>query len=237
MPATVCVAGRDLAVVAVRHPAARAIKLRANAALGVVQISLPPRGGVPEALKLLASHQGWLAAQVAKWPAPRPIHPGASIPFDGGELLIDWRPAHSRTPVRRDDRLEIGGPEALLAARTLRWLQAEALADLTSSTRRLAAIVEREVAQVRIGDPRGRWGSCAAPRAGEAARIAYSWRLMLAPAFVRDNVVAHEVAHLVHHNHSPAFHALHASLDPHTPATKRWLARHGAALHWVGRTP
>jgi predicted metal-dependent hydrolase len=117
----------------------------------------------------------------------------------------------------------------------LRWLQAEALADLTSSTRRFAALIDREVAQVRIGDPRGRWGSCAAPRPGEAARIAYSWRLMLAPAFVRDNVVAHEVAHLVHHNHSPAFHALHASLDPHAPATKRWLARHGAGLHWVGR--
>ena len=224
-------------IVATRHAAARAIKLRANAALGVVQISLPPRGGVTEAVKLLESHQGWLAAQVAKWPAPRPIRPGATIPFDGTELIIDWHPDHKRTPVRRDDRLEIGGPEALLVARTLRWLQAEALADLTSSTRRFAAIVEREVAQVRIGDPRGRWGSCAAPHAGEAARIAYSWRLMLAPAFVRDNVVAHEVAHLVHHNHSPAFHALHHSLDPNTSATKRWLARHGAALHWVGRTP
>ncbi len=226
-----------MAVVATRHAAARAIKLRANAALGVVQISLPPRGGVTEAVKLLASHHGWLAAQVAKWPQPRPICPGATIPFDGEDLTIDWHPAYKRIPVRHDDRLEIGGPEALLAARTLRWLQAEALADLTSSTRRFAAIVEREVAQVRIGDPRGRWGSCAAPRPGEAARIAYSWRLMLAPAFVRDNVVAHEVAHLVHHNHSPAFHALHASLDPNTPATKRWLARHGAALHWVGRTP
>jgi predicted metal-dependent hydrolase len=224
-----------LPVIAERHPAARAIKLRANSVLGVVQISLPPRGGVAEALKLLDSHHGWLAAQVAKWPVPRPIRPGASIPFDGEELTIDWHPAHKRTPVRSGDRLEIGGPEPLLAARTLRWLQAEALADLTSSTRRFAALIDREVAQVRIGDPRGRWGSCAAPRPGEAARIAYSWRLMLAPAFVRDNVVAHEVAHLVHHNHSPAFHALHASLDPHAPATKRWLARHGAGLHWVGR--
>ena len=222
-------------VVAERHPAARAIKLRANSVLGVVQISLPPRGGVAEALKLLASHHGWLAAQVAKWPQPRPIRPGARIPFDGDDLTIDWHPAHKRTPVRSGDRLEIGGPEPLLAARTLRWLQAEALADLTSSTRRFAAMIGHEVAQVRIGDPRGRWGSCAAPRPGEAARIAYSWRLMLAPAFVRDNVVAHEVAHLVHHNHSPAFHALHASLDPHMPATKRWLARYGAGLHWVGR--
>lgn len=205
--------------------------------LGVIQISLPPRGGIPEALKLLESHQGWLAAQVAKWPQPRPIRPGATIPFDGEDLRIDWHPAHKRTPIRRDDSLCIGGPEALLASRVLRWLQAEALADVTSATRRIAALVDREVAQVRVGDPRGRWGSCAAPKPGEAARIAYSWRLILAPALVRDNVVAHEVAHLVHHNHSAAFHALHHSLDANTAVTKRWLARHGAGLHWVGRAP
>lgn len=161
--------------------------------------------------------------------------PGATIPFDGEDLAIDWHPAHKRTPVRIDNRLLIGGPESLLAGRTLRWLKAQALDDLISSTRRYAEKVDRDVAQIRIGDPAGRWGSCAAPRSGEGARIAYSWRLILAPAFVRDNVVAHEVAHLVHHNHSPAFHALHHSLDPNTPATKRWLARNGAALHWVGR--
>ena len=222
-------------MIAVRRPGARAVRLRANSIQGAIQISLPPRGGLPEALRLLESHHGWLETQVAKWPGPRPILPGATIPFDGEELLIDWRPAHKRTPVRRDNRLEIGGPEPLLAARTLRWLKAQALDDLTSSTRRFAAIVDREVAQVRVGDPASRWGSCSAPGRQQAARIAYSWRLILAPAFVRDNVVAHEVAHLVHLNHSPAFHALHAGLDPNTAQSKRWLARHGAALHWVGR--
>jgi predicted metal-dependent hydrolase len=228
-------AGRTLPVIAVRRAGARAIRLRANSVQGAIQISLPPRGGLPEALRLLESHHGWLEAQVAKWPGPRPILPGTTIPFDGEDLTIDWHPTHQRTPVRRDNRLEIGGPEPLLAARTLRWLKAQALDDLTSSTRRFAAMVDRDVAQVRVGDPASRWGSCSAPGKHEAARIAYSWRLILAPAFVRDNVVAHEVAHLVHLNHGPAFHALHAGLDPNTAQSKRWLARHGAALHWVGR--
>jgi predicted metal-dependent hydrolase len=224
-----------LPVIAIRRAGTRAIRLRANSVEGAIHISLPPRGGLPEALRLIENHHGWLEAQVAKWPGPRPIRPGATIPFDGEELLIDWHPAHKRMPVRRDNRLEIGGPEALLAARTLRWLKAQALDDLTSSTRRFAAMVERDVAHVRIGDPSSRWGSCSAASRHQAARIAYSWRLILAPAFVRDNVVAHEVAHLVHLNHSPAFHALHASLDSNTAKSKRWLARHGAALHWVGR--
>ncbi|HVJ02987.1 MAG TPA: M48 family metallopeptidase, partial [Sphingomonas sp.] len=84
---------------------------------------------------------------------------------------------------------------------------------------------------VSIGDPRGRWGSCASSGA-----IRYSWRLILAPQHVRRATVAHEVAHRIHMNHSPAFHRLVALLyeaDP-TPA-REWLRRNGAMLHRVGR--
>ena len=165
----------------------------------------------------------------------QPIRPGVIIPFDGAPLLIDWNPAHKRTPIRTETSLAIGGPEPLVAARVLRWLKAEALADLTASTRAFAARVNYPPPPVRVADPASRWGSCASSTNPGGARIAYSWRLILAPAFVRDNVVAHEVAHLVHHNHSPAFHQLHHSLDPNTPQSKRWLAKNGAALHWVGR--
>lgn len=234
LPASITVAGRDLPLVVTRRPTARAIRLRANSINGTVQLTLPARGGLSEAVRLLDSHHGWLVAQVAKWPVPRPIRPGATIPFDGEDLLIDWHPSHPRAPRRDDARLIIGGPEPLLAARTLRWLRAEALADLTAATRCLAARVDRPLASVRVADPASRWGSCAPP-GPDGARIAYSWRLILAPALVRDNVVAHEVAHLVHLNHGPLFHALHHSLDPNTAQSKRWLARHGAGLHWVGR--
>ena len=39
-------------------------------------------------------------------------------------------------------------------------------------------------------------------------RSRINWRLVMAPDPVRRSVVAHEVAHLVHFDHSPAFHAL-----------------------------
>lgn len=226
------VGGRLLPLVATRRRAARGIRLRADSIQGIVAISLPARGGVPEALALLDSHHGWLAAQVAAWPQPRPFTPGATIPFDGADLHLDWHPAHPRTPARHGDTLRLGGPLATLPARTLRWLRAAALADLTAATRDIAATVDRPVTGVRIMDARARWGSCAS-----GGRIAYSWRLILAPPHVRRNVVAHEVAHLVHANHGPDFHALLARLDPNADACRRWLRRHGAALHWVGRDP
>ena len=81
-------------------------------------------------------------------------------------------------------------------------------------------------------DPAARWGSCA-----PGGRIAYSWRLILAPPEVRRSVVAHEVAHLVHPNHGAAFWRLAADLNGGDPLPqRRWLARHHATLHAIGRT-
>ncbi|MFN9391063.1 MAG: M48 family metallopeptidase [Betaproteobacteria bacterium] len=54
--------------------------------------------------------------------------------------------------------------------------------------------------RVLLSDARTRWGSC---NAGGEVRL--NWRLMQAPEALIDYVVAHEVAHLLHLNHSPRF--------------------------------
>ncbi|KPF61841.1 hypothetical protein IP88_15385, partial [alpha proteobacterium AAP81b] len=88
----------------------RRIRLRADGATGVVRLSLPPRGGVAEALKLIADNRDWLAGEVARWPRPLPFVPGAAIPFDGATLTLAWDAAAPRTPRRDGDRLVLGGP-------------------------------------------------------------------------------------------------------------------------------
>ncbi len=216
---------------AVRRAGTRGIKLRADPVSGTVRLSLPPRGGTADAAKFVAAHHDWIAAQVARWPPPLPFAAGATIPFDGGHLLLDWSGLHPRAAQREGSRLRLGGPVETVAPRTARWLKAQALADLAPATHAVAAILGKPVSNVAVRDPRGRWGSCAT----QAGRIAYSWRLILAPAWVRTAVVAHEAAHLVHANHGPGFHALLDELEPRTAESRRWLRAHGAALHWVGR--
>ena len=55
---------------------------------------------------------------------------------------------------------------------------------------------------------------------------------MQAPDFVRRSVVAHEVAHLVHFDHSAAFHALLRMIyEGDTGAADRWLKREGRGLY------
>ena len=63
--------------------------------------------------------------------------------------------------------------------------------------------------QVRITGAKTRFGSCSS-----SGHICFSWRLMQYPPEAIDYVVVHELAHLKHMNHSPAFHALVENVLP-----------------------
>ncbi|MEO6215486.1 MAG: YgjP-like metallopeptidase domain-containing protein [Sphingomonas sp.] len=215
----------------VRNARARRARLSVDPASGRVRLTLPTRAPVKLALLWAEGQQAWIAAQQARLPQPRPFMPGGTIPFGDSELTIEWREAESRRIVRDGDILRCGGPRDGLTRRIESWLKREALRVLSAETAEFAARAGVGVTKVAIGDPRARWGSCAATGA-----IRYSWRLILAPDFVRRATVAHEVAHRVHMNHGAEFHALVKRLDENDPArSSAWLRANGAALHWIGR--
>jgi predicted metal-dependent hydrolase len=214
----------------VRRPTARRMRLSVDRRTGRVILVLPERAALGPALKWAKQHQGWIAAQSAKIPEPWPIEPGMIVPFAGRDLTLDWAPGKPRNPVISDDCIRVGGPAELLPARLIRWLRREALRILRAETFDIAAVGGLSVSGVGVGDPRSRWGSCAAD-----GTIRYSWRLLLAPDYVRRATVAHEVAHRRHMDHSPAFHREVERLLGEDPrAARTWLRRHGARLHWFG---
>ena len=131
-------------------------------------------------------------------------------------------------------RLRIGAEQLGdqgVESRILRWLRAEALERLRQETAEFAGKAGVAVTRVGVGDPRSRWGSCSSSGA-----IRYSWRLIMAPDFVRRATVAHEVAHLVHLNHGPKFKALEEQLfDGDVAAARGLLRRVGPRLKRIGR--
>ena len=59
-----------------------------------------------------------------------------------------------------------------------------------------------------------------------------NWRLAMAPDLIRRSVVAHEVAHLVHFDHSPAFHALLGDIyEGEIADADAWLRTEGRTLY------
>jgi predicted metal-dependent hydrolase len=80
--------------------------------------------------------------------------------------------------------------------------------------------------RIRVGDPRGRWGSCST-----RGTLSFSWRLVMTPPDVLGYVVVHELCHLRHMNHSPRFWGLLDEAWPTRREQQEWLRRHGAELH------
>jgi predicted metal-dependent hydrolase len=127
--------------------------------------------------------------------------------------LADWRARASSL-----GHLGRAGTEAELrgvARRQAEQLVARRAAELGVAARR-----------IRIGDPRSRWGS-----ASSRGTLSFSFRLALAPEWIFDYVVCHEVAHLREPNHSPAFWAIVDRLCARRAEAQGWLRTHGPALH------
>ena len=214
-----------------RAPNARRIRLSVDPRDGVVRLTLPPRASEAKGRALADRHRAWIAAALARIAPMRAIEPGGTFPFRGEELAIDWAERAPRTPAIDGDRLRVGGPREMIERRVLGWARAQALLVLDAETRVLAAREAIAVGRVSVGDPRSRWGSCSG-----RGDIRYSWRLVMAPRFVLSSTVAHEVAHRLHMDHSPAFHAAEARLLGSDPAPARaWLREHGAGLYRIGR--
>jgi len=91
------------------------------------------------------------------------------------------------------------------------------------------AQIQKRAGRVSIRDQTSRWGSCSS-----RGDLNFNWRLICAPSFVADYVAAHEVAHLIHMDHSPAFWRLVATLTDHPETGRQWLRENGAGLHRIG---
>jgi predicted metal-dependent hydrolase len=208
-------------------PRAKAMRLRVDPRTGAVLLTVPKRASRRRALEWAAEQRGWIEAQLGRVRAAEPVRPGTALPLYGRPHILDWDPGRPRAVRVEEGRICAGGPLEGLEPRLLRWLKAHAHDLLDRESREFACKAGLEVASVGIGDPKSRWGSCSSSGA-----LRYSWRLILAPEFVRRATVAHEVAHLAHMNHGPLFHALVAQLLGEDPSpARRWLRGESASLH------
>ena len=228
---SVTVAGRTLPIVLRRHARATRLTMRLSPDGGEVRITLPRWGRTRDALVFAEARSEWIAAQLARVPAPLAIGPGASVPYRGQALTIDWSERHPRKPVLNGDTLRLGGTADSLPQRVRRWLEGEALRLFAQDLTSYCARDGRAAPDIRLSRAQRRWGSCTGERdTGRVIRI--NWRLVMAPDHVRRSVVAHEVAHLTHFDHSPAFHAALARLyEGDIGVADDWLKREGRRLY------
>lgn len=226
-PSSILVDGVAMPVRVRRSARARAYRLTMDGPRGELRLSLPMCASLDRALGWAQAHEPWVRKQLEKQPEAVLLRDGAVFPLEGRDRRICWVADAPRTIRVDEDRLILGGAAESVGRRVLHWLRAYAREVLEAETRALGAQHGLRVTSVGVGDPRSRWGSCTSGGA-----IRYSWRLILCPSSVRQATVAHELAHLLHMDHSPAFHAAHTRLLGEDPCPARaWLRAHGHGLH------
>ena len=82
----------------------------------------------------------------------------------------------------------------------IKWYQQQAESELKEKTESYSRIIGVNPSSVTIKSFKSRWGSCSI-----TGGIQYNWKIMIAPDRVVNYVVIHELCHILHHNHSPAF--------------------------------
>lgn len=222
-----------------RHAGARRLTLRVSKTRRAVVVTVPDHCRMDEAGRFLNSHLDWVRERLGRVPAPVPFEDGEEIPFRGHTHRICFTgPGRGRAVVRvvrpsasGDElhRLEVSGAPEHASRRLRDWLMAQAHADLDARVSFHARSLGVRARRITLRDQTTRWGSCSAN-----GLLSFSWRLVLAPAFVLDYVAAHEVAHLREMNHGPRFWRLVEQSVPLLEDAKTWLRQEGTELHRYG---
>ena len=219
--------GASLPIVIRRLPQARRMTLRLAPDGSEVRISMPRWGRTADALAFAETRRDWIARQLAALPRAEPLSTGSTIRLRGTPLALVHDAKAPRRPIVADGNIRIGGPANAMVGRLRRWLQDEARRLLADDLAEYCARAGKEVPALTLSNAQRRWGSCAPDGA-----IRINWRLVMAPDFVRRSVVAHEVAHLIHFDHSHAFHMQLAALfEGDIDAANTWLKREGRGLY------
>ncbi|VAW23887.1 Zinc metalloprotease [hydrothermal vent metagenome] len=200
---------------------------------GVPLLSMPQNGRWPEAEKFLQKQRAWLGARLKRTPAPVPFVDGAKIVLRGDPAqIMATGKLRGQVEISNGENMPIlsvpGGPKHM-ARRLTDWLKIQALGEFEARTKFHAARLNVTPKSVKTRTQSSRWGSCSS-----SGRLNYNWRLILAPPFVLDYVVAHEVAHLSEMNHSPAFWARVKQTLPEMERGRAWLKDNGNQLMAYG---
>jgi len=224
-PRILRLADREIPLVVSRHPRARHMTLRLDGATGDVQLVLPNRTALAEGLDFAEERAEWLIDQIDALPDRVPFTDGAVIPLLGRDHVITHRPQARRGVWQADGRLWVSGQAEHVGRRVNDYLRGLAKREIATRACAKAERIGRRVRRITLRDMKSRWGSCSSD-----GRLCFSWRLVLAPEFVLDYVVAHEVAHLREMNHGRRFWRLAAELTPEIDDARAWLGDKGDGL-------
>ncbi len=220
-------------------PRRRTIQIRVPKS-DCLEIAAPAGMAWEKIQKLIESKHPWILRQlkrlnaVAADPANASLTHGSTVLYQGAPhtllLLADGqgKPTVTYSPCAISLHLTelIGQDNDPVVYQSLkRWYAEQSQEMLLERTRYWAAQMGVQPGRISLRDQKTRWGSCSS-----RGSINYNWRIIMAPPAVLDYLVIHELSHMLHPNHSPAFWKEVSHWCSDFRMQRRWLRQNGGML-------
>lgn len=215
-----------------RSTRARRMALRLDPKDRAFHLVVPKGISLKQAQKFAEEHDVWMREKLRSLPKAVRFKHGESIPIFGRNRRIEI--TYDRSIKKTEIELttyelkvvtNLRNPQS----RIERFLKALAQKEMEMLSRKKARRIRETLNHVRVRDTKSRWGSCSSDK-----NINYCWRLIFAPYEAMDYVVAHEVAHLRHMDHSSNFWSLCRRLSDNYLEGSYWMGNHGHELMSYG---
>ena len=220
--------GEKLGYTLKRSNARRTLALTINAS--GLSVNAPWRLPLTEVERFITHKADWVRAKLdAVKSVPAPVldwHDGMLLPYLGDQLHLRILP-HTGMAAVADQQLWLPVKSgAAVQGAVQAWYRRAALLNFQARLQLFMPLLRRFPSSLRISNARTRWGSCT--RAGV---VRLNWRLVQAVESQIDYVLAHELAHLAHLDHSPAFWREVARLYPDFVSARSALHEDGQHYH------
>lgn len=105
------------------------------------------------------------------------------------------------------------------------WYREKTLAKVKERVSYYSSYFNNEVTTVKVKEQKKRWASCTSKN-----ELLFNWRCVMAPVFVLDYIVVHEMCHMEYKNHSKDFWNRVYAVMPDYEVRKSWLKNNGIKM-------
>jgi predicted metal-dependent hydrolase len=205
-------------------------------------VTAPMKATVADVESVLDSRQEWLLEKLyglqeqEEPPYPKEYLSGEKLQYRGRQYPLEVVEADVPQPeLSFDDQtftLQVHAFDADADGVSVRrkrqavvdWFVERAEEELPERASRFESRLGAEDIPVGVGEIDGRWGEY------DDGTVRLNWRLVRAPVRIQDYVLAHELAHTVHENHSDSFWNTVGTLVPDYEDRRDWLRVNGNTL-------
>ena len=221
--------GKNIPLRLRRDARAQRMILRIDNKVEGAVVTLPLWTSEREALLMVQEKSDWVLTKLDTIPPKIFFESGATIPLLGEYYNIFHDPNQKEVVIKSRYEIRLGGRQEHLSRRLGDWLRKEAKIIIQPKAIEMAEKYNWKIGRISVRDTKSRWGSCAS-----SGNLSFCWRLIFAPEWVLNYVIAHEVSHLRHMNHGSEFWQTVANFNVRVDEARVWLSKNAEQLQRYG---